>query len=78
MKRRRTEPPFTARPVSLFGEAACAFAEANGFDVETYSLRGGRPLTVAAARAFLATGVERGSDFSSAIWIVLAFNLGDP
>ncbi len=67
--------PFTAVPESLFGEAACAFAEAHGFDVETYSLKGGRPMTVADARAFLAKGREQGRDFSSAIWIVLSHRL---
>lgn len=64
--------PFSAIPETLTGEAACTFADAHGFEVETHSLKGGRAISTADARAFLAKGKADGLDFSSAIWIILS------
>lgn len=75
---KRTAPrkmPLTAIPETLFGEAACAFADAHGFDVATYSLKGERFMSTADARAFMAKGRADGLDYSSAIWIVLSHRL---
>lgn len=68
MSKTRRPMPFAAMPVSLFGEAACAMADALGATVETYSLKGGRPMSTADARAFLAAGTGR----DSAVWLVMA------
>lgn len=68
---RARKMPFTAIPVSLFGEAACARADELGVNVDTYSLRGSRELSTADARAFMAGGEGRGQ----AIWLVLAHAL---
>ena len=67
--------PFTAIPETLFGEAACKFADAHGFDVATHALRGERALSTADARTFLAKGKADGLDYSSAIWIITAYRL---
>lgn len=67
--------PLTAIPETLFGEAACQFAELHGFDVATYALRGERSMSVAEARAFMAKGRAERSDYSSAIWIITSYRL---
>lgn len=67
--------PFTAIPNTVFGESACVLADELGCDVESYSLKGGRPMTTAAAREFLAKGAEHGNNFSSAIWLVVSYSL---
>ncbi len=65
----------TAIPTTLFGEAACVFADALGIDVETHSLRGGRPISTEAARTYLAKGAADGYDFSSGIWLITSYTL---
>ncbi len=67
--------PFTATPISLFGEAACAAADEIGVDVESYSLKGGRAMSTVDARTFLAKGTAQGSDFSSAVWLIVGYTL---
>lgn len=68
-KTRRPRPmPISALPVSLFGLAACDFADSIGANVETFALRGGRAISTAEARAFLAGAAGR----ESAVWIVVA------
>lgn len=69
---RARKMPFTAIPVSLWGEAACVRADAIGVNVETHALRGSREMTTAEARAFMAEGNNRGS----VIWLTLAHALG--
>lgn len=67
--------PMNAIPETLFGEAACRFADELGIPVATYALRGERPMTTADARTFLAKGKADGGDFSSAVWLVTSYRM---
>ena len=67
--------PIGAVPVTLWGEAACAFADELGLPVSTYALKGSREMSTADARAYLAKGREQGSNWSTGIWIVTAYNV---
>jgi len=69
--------PMLAVPNTLRGEAACAFADELGTTVDTHALRGARPLSTEAARAFLASGSAQGHDFSSAIWIITSYDVSE-
>jgi hypothetical protein len=72
---KRAEIPIGAVPVTLWGEAACAFADELGLPVSTYALKGSREMSTAEARAYLAKGREQGSNWSTGIWLVTAYNV---
>jgi hypothetical protein len=72
-QQKRHQMPLTAIPNTLYGEAACRFADEIGFDVSTHALRGERTITTSQAREFLDKGKSDGYDYSSAVWIVMCF-----
>jgi hypothetical protein len=76
MKRTAAKMPLlNAIPETMFGEAACKFADEIGIPVSTYALRGERPMTTTGARAYLAKGKADGYDFASGVWVVTAYRI---